>query len=163
MNTQPEQRLVECDLVFASARAALEALCCGCAVVVCDARGVAGLVTSQSGEPLRAKNFGLRSLVDAVSVERLDRRGAAWYDADDAMAVSARARSEADLDSLLDRRFEALYAEVLTGARQPDLSSEAHEKARTRFLHEHLPRETRPRRSGASSGNARRSRSGFNG
>ena len=38
----PEAVLVEADLVFASARAALEALCAGCVVVVCDERGVAG-------------------------------------------------------------------------------------------------------------------------
>jgi glycosyltransferase involved in cell wall biosynthesis len=137
-STQPEQLLVECDLVFASARAALESLCCGCAVIVCDARGIAGFVTSENYAALRARNFGLRSLVDTVSVERLVAE-VQRYDRDEAMAVSARARAEADLDTLLDR-FEALYAEVLTGGRRPDMSAEAHAKARTRFLHEHLPR-----------------------
>ena len=41
----PEQEMVKFDLVFTSARGALEALCCGCAVIVCDGRGLAGLVT----------------------------------------------------------------------------------------------------------------------
>lgn len=44
----PERELVNVDLVFATARAALEALCCGCAVVVCDYRGMAGMVTSRN-------------------------------------------------------------------------------------------------------------------
>src|SRR5262249_17806309 len=56
----PEQELVEYDIVFASARAALEAICCGCAVVACDPRGSAGLVTPQNFAALRAQNFGLR-------------------------------------------------------------------------------------------------------
>lgn len=138
-STRPELQLAEADLVFASARAALEALCCGCAVVVCDARGMAGLVTPANYASLRAKNFGLRSLVDAVSVDRLV-AAARRYDRGDAMDVSAHARTDADLERLLDR-FEALYAEVLTGARRPVLGAEAQEKARTRFLHEFLPRD----------------------
>src|SRR5262249_13929788 len=45
----------------------------------------------------------------------------------------------ADLEKLIDR-FENLYAEVLTGARRPYISPEAHEHAVARFLHEYLPR-----------------------
>jgi len=43
---QDPRILADADVVFASARAALEALCCGCAVVVGDYRGMASLVTS---------------------------------------------------------------------------------------------------------------------
>src|SRR6202158_1838063 len=68
--SHPEQELVKFDLVFASARGALEALCCGCAVIVCDYRGVAGLVTSHSFAALRTRNFGLRCLSDDVTVDR---------------------------------------------------------------------------------------------
>jgi len=134
----PEQELVNFDLVFASARAALEAMCCGCAVVACDFRGIAGLVTSRNFDKLRAMNFGVRCLSDPITVDRCVRE-IGGYDPEDASLVAQRARSDADLEKLIDR-FENLYAEVLTGARRPYISPEAHEHAVARFLHEYLPR-----------------------
>src|ERR1051326_5805441 len=65
----PEHELVDFDLVFASARAALEAMCCGCAVIACDSRGSAGLVTPKNFDLLRAQNFGLRCLHEAATVD----------------------------------------------------------------------------------------------
>src|SRR5262249_35460286 len=61
------------------------------------------------------------------------------YDHLDASAVCARARTEADLEKLLDQ-FEVLYAEVLTGARRPLVPNGAHEDSIARFLHDYLPR-----------------------
>jgi hypothetical protein len=138
VHPHPEQALVGFDLVFASARAALEALCCGCAVIVCDTRGIAGLVTSRNFDSMRAGNFGLRCLGDAVTVERCVRDAGA-YDRADASRVAERARDEADLERLLDR-FERLYADLLTGSRRPLIDQTAHEHAAARFLHENLPR-----------------------
>jgi glycosyltransferase involved in cell wall biosynthesis len=134
----PEQELVNFDLVFASARAALEAMCCGCAVIACDHRGIAGLVTSRNFDKLRTLNFGLRCLSDPVTVDRCIRE-IGGYDATDASLVTQRARDDADLEKLLDN-FENLYADVLTGARRPRMSQDAHEQAVARFLHEYLPR-----------------------
>jgi hypothetical protein len=134
----PEQELVNFDLVFASARAALEAMCCGCAVIACDHRGIAGLVTSHNFDKWRTMNFGLRCLSDPVTVERCIRE-IGGYDPTDASAVAQQARDDADLEKLLDD-FENLYAEVLTGARRPRMSRDAHERAVAGFLHEYLPR-----------------------
>lgn len=67
----PERELIGYDLVFATARMALEALCAGCAVVVCDSRGLADLVTQANFADLRRLNFGLRALTRPVSVESL--------------------------------------------------------------------------------------------
>ena len=134
----PEQELVNFDLVFASARAALEALCCGCAVIVCDHRGFAGLVTSQNFDLLRAMNFGLRCLGEAVTIDRCVQE-IGRYDAADALLVTERARHDANLEHLLDA-FETLYVEVLTGDRRPNITPDAHERAVARFLHENLPR-----------------------
>jgi len=134
----PEQELVKYDLVFGSARAALEALCCGCAVVVCDSRGLAGLVTSDNFEALRARNFGLRTLWEPVTVERCIEE-IRRYDRRDAIGVSQQARQEADLEKLLDE-FERLYADVLEGPRRPRITPQARERAMARFLFENLPR-----------------------
>jgi hypothetical protein len=138
ISTLPEHELIQADLVFGSARAALEGLCCGCAVIVCDGRGMAGLVTSQNYAGLRARNFGLRCLAEPVTVDRCLAE-IARYDAGDAAAVGQRARREADLEMLLDA-FEALYEDVLSGPRRPHITAEAHARAITRFLHDNLPR-----------------------
>jgi hypothetical protein len=138
ISTAPEQELVHYDLVFASARSALEALCCGCAVIVCDYRGFAGFVTSRNFEWLRAANFGLRCLTEPITVDRCVQE-IGLYDPDDASRVADVARADADLNKLLDK-FEQLYDEVLTGARRPSITSETREHAVARFLHENLPR-----------------------
>jgi glycosyltransferase involved in cell wall biosynthesis len=138
MIANPEEELVQFDLVFACARAALEALCCGCAVVVCDPRGIAGLVTSENFSMFRERNFGLRSLAAPVTVERLI-ENIQRYDRVDADAVCVRARRDADLEKLLDD-FEKLYAEVISGARRPFFAQGAHETAVAQFLHDYLPR-----------------------
>jgi hypothetical protein len=134
----PEHAMVEFDLVFASARGALEALCCGCAVIVCDGRGLAGLVTSRNYHALRAQNFGLRSLNEPVAVDRCVEE-IARYDRDDAAMVAGLARRDADLELALDE-IEKLYAEVRSGARRPSFDQAEHGRAVTRFLNEHLPR-----------------------
>ena len=51
--SRPEDLLPAYDLVFAKARAALEALAVGAAVIVCDAAGLAGRVTTSNLERLR--------------------------------------------------------------------------------------------------------------
>jgi hypothetical protein len=131
----PEQVLAQADVVFATARMALEALCAGCAVVVCDARGLAGLVTSENFSTLRRLNFGLRALVRPVTVEairgELDR-----YDAEDAARVAARAREDADFERMLDRLM-AHYEAVM--ALPPPDPAEIHAAAMA-FLTRALPR-----------------------
>jgi hypothetical protein len=134
----PERHLVECDLVFASARVALEALCCGCAVIACDARGTAGLVTTENFAALRARNFGVRSLTGAITVEGLVEQ-VRRYDCDDARRVAEQARREADLERQLDA-LEALYAQVIAAAAAAPVSREAHDAAVGRFLQAYLPR-----------------------
>jgi len=131
----PEQELVRYDLVFATARMALEALCAGCAVVVCDSRGLADMVTSANFADLRRLNFGLRSLTRTLDVAALcaaiDR-----YDPVDAEKVVQTARREADLEPMLDR-LEAVYREVM---RAPPPDPAAVRAATLSFLRAALPR-----------------------
>jgi hypothetical protein len=134
----PEQELVKFDLVFGSARAALEGLCCGCAVIACDTRGIAGLVTSSNFDALRAKNFGLRTLGEPVTVDRCIKE-IRRYDRTDAINVSEKARRVADLERLLDA-WEKLHADVVERFHGSPIAPEAHSNAMARFLHENLPR-----------------------
>ena len=138
MSATPERELVQYDLVFASARAALEAMCCGCAVIVCDARGFCGLVSPDNFKSLRAMNFGLRCLTKPTTVDRCLEE-IARYDRDDALQVVARAREDGDLEKLIDK-YEQLYKDVIGGARRPAITGEARKRAEARFLHDYLPR-----------------------
>ena len=107
---RPEEVLPRYDLVFAKARCAIEALAAGCAVIVCDALGLAGLVTTTSVEAMRQLNFGARTLrraIDAAAIGgEIDR-----YDPADAAAVCDRIRRSADSDLVADQ-FIALYDEL---------------------------------------------------
>jgi hypothetical protein len=114
----PEQVLPAYDLVFAKARAAMEAMAVGCAVVVCDYRGLAGLVTTENFPPLRRLNFGARSLRHAHDVASLVRE-IQGYDPAEATRVSAMMRRVGGLDALAADLID-LYEEVIAyHARHP--------------------------------------------
>lgn len=134
----PEAELVNYDLVFATARSALEAMCAGCAVIVCDARGMAGLVTPENFDQLRETNFGLRALVHDVGplriAEELDR-----YSATEAGVVSARVREEASFEPTLDH-YIGLYEHAIERAAEHPWTDEEHRTAVASFLFGALPR-----------------------
>ena len=79
-------RLQKYDIVFATGRMALEALASGCAVVVCDERGIAGLVTSDVVDLWRRHNFGQRLLDRPTTIARLLSE-IARYNSEDARKV----------------------------------------------------------------------------
>ena len=60
VSDRPDQLLKNYDLVFATGRSAIEALAVGCAVVVCDQNGFAGMVTPARLEIYRELNFAYR-------------------------------------------------------------------------------------------------------
>lgn len=108
---RPEELLPRYDLVFGKARCALEAMASGAAVIVCDERGLSGMVTSGDLPAARQLNFGARTLQRPITVENIlheiDR-----YDPADAARVSAEIRASADVD-LLAGEFIELYEELI--------------------------------------------------
>jgi hypothetical protein len=132
----PEFELVRYDLVFATARMALEAICAGCAVIVCDSRGLAGMVSTDNLSRLRSLNFGLRSLVHPVTVDSLsgeiDR-----YDPADAARVAEIVRAMSGLEATLDY-LEQLYHRAMAAPRPSDGDVRA---ATLQFLQQALPRQ----------------------
>jgi hypothetical protein len=101
---RPEETLGSYDIVFAKARAALEAAAVGAAVVLCDVAGAGPMVTTDNVAVLRRQNFGMRALRETASVDWMVRE-ISRYDADDAAAVSRHVRDhgghEAQIDQLL--------------------------------------------------------------
>lgn len=129
----PEALLGDYDLVFAKARAAIEALAIGTAVVLCDAIGTGPMVTSANFDALRACNFGIRALRGPLTADALAAE-VRRYDAADATAVSRRVRAEAGRDAAVDE-IVVLYREVLAEhAAQPAPYPDAERAAAARYL-----------------------------
>ncbi len=108
---RPQDVLGQYDIVFAKAKAALEAAAIGTSVVLADAIGLGPMVTTQNFAELRPLNFGIRTLRTAPSVEAVARE-LARYDPADAAAVSRRVRETAGHDTLVDELLD-LYTQVL--------------------------------------------------
>lgn len=109
----PEQELAKYDIVFAKGRCALEALAVGCAVVVCDARGLGPMVTASEMTRLRRANFGRKLLTAPVTSEAIAQRILA-YNATDANEAASWVRSQSDLNTVVDS-LEQVYRRVLSG------------------------------------------------
>jgi hypothetical protein len=128
---EPEKLLGQYDLVFAKARAAIEALAVGAAVIVCDFDGVGPLVSTANVEGLRALNFGYRAQTEPhgvdVLLQQIDR-----YDPDDARAVSTHIRATASLELAVDG-IERAYRQAL--AAQVVLPPDVELRAAADYLH----------------------------
>jgi hypothetical protein len=132
----PEALFPMYDLVFSSALSALEAIASGCATIVCDGRGLAGMVNLESAERWRPFNFGVRTLTRTVTagsvIDAIDR-----YDARSAREVTAFVRKSAAMADLVDR-YIGLYGECIATA--PSMSRDAHDSAVALHLQTWRPR-----------------------
>lgn len=135
---RPEDALGSYDLVFAKARAALEAAAVGTAVVLCDVAGTGPMVTTGNLGALRRLNFGMRALRDAPAPETIGRE-IARYDAADAAAVSREVRNLAGDEALLDQLL-ALYAEAIAESRTREIDPAAEYRAAAAYLRRLSPK-----------------------
>ena len=108
---RPEEVLGQYDIVFAKAKAAIEAMAVGAAVVLCDYDGVGPMVTADGLDGLRPLNFGFEALREPLHPESLLRQ-IARYDVKDAAEVRDRIRATAGLDGAIDRLI-GIYKEVI--------------------------------------------------
>jgi hypothetical protein len=128
----PETLLPAYDLVFASGRAALEALAVGSAVVVCNNSALAGLVTTKDVERMRRFNFGFRILQHPLTEDDL-RQEIERYDRGDAAAVSEAVRTAAGLDTMVDR-YEVIYRDAMADQRADPVGPLQEAQAEGRYL-----------------------------
>lgn len=80
---------------------AIEAATVGCSVIVCDARGFAGRLSTENMEHWRDWNFGVGLLAQPTTIENVT-QAISEYDADDAHGVMLYMRSVAGLDAYID-------------------------------------------------------------
>jgi glycosyltransferase involved in cell wall biosynthesis len=134
MSDQLERILPRYAIVFATARMALEAAAVGCAVVVVDGRGFAGMLRTENLNAWRRLNFGAGLLTAPVTAAALDAAIAA-YDAADAAEVCRRLRSDASADDYA-AAYVQLYTQAMGEAVAPDSSLAA---ATAAWLEDLLP------------------------
>lgn len=111
---KPEEILSRQDLVFATGRSAIESACAGAAVILADARGIAGMVTRRNFRALRKANFGSLALIHRMNPANVIRE-IERYDPEDAAEVTRLVRQDADLDSATDRMESLLQAAAAAG------------------------------------------------
>lgn len=123
---RPELLLTRYDLVFAKARAALEAMAVGTAVITCDAAGVGSMVSTRNVQTLRPLNFGIKCLQNPITAKvvagELER-----YDSEDAARVSDFIRNDAGCDAVFDQ-FVEIYRQVISEQKEasdPDLVADS--------------------------------------
>ena len=113
-----EAILPQYDVVFATARMALEAAAVGCAVIVADGRGVRGMLTSDAWPEWRLQNLGARLLAEPVTSDALIKALDA-YDPKDAAQVTRQVRADADLTdyvAAMTRLYHAAIEEGVTAS-----------------------------------------------
>lgn len=136
---RPEDVLGNYDLVFARARAALEAMAIGTAVITCDFPGLGGFVTLERFDEWRRLNFGFRCLRRPLETDAI-RGEIRAYDPGMAAAVSQRVRREAGLDAAI-QRIVKLYTEVIEEWRaMPAADPMAENAATAAYLQQLEPR-----------------------
>ena len=136
---RPEEVIGEFDLVFAKAKAALEAMSVGTAVILCDVAGAGPMVTSHNVEQLRPLNFGVRTLRRPLDPDYL-RTQIELYDPDDAQQVSRIIRENAGIDTMADQLC-AIYADVIAEWNDRASRSTGEEsRAASRYLQSVAPR-----------------------
>ncbi len=108
---RPEEILGRYDIVFAKAKAAMEAMAVGTAVVLCDFSGVGPMVTAAEFEGLRSRNFGFEALHASLKARNVLCQ-ILRYDAREAARVRDLLRGSAGLDQA-SKRIVGLYDDII--------------------------------------------------
>jgi hypothetical protein len=123
MIEQPEELFAQADIVFATARTALEASAAGAGVVVCDARGCAGFLTRANAQAWLPQNLGAAVLSHPCDTAHVSAAIAAWS-REEATAASMLVQKRRALEGTIDR-LETIYADMLAASPQDDVAADA--------------------------------------
>ena len=102
----PEKYLADYDIIFAKAKAAMESITTGAGVIICDFRGLAGMVTSKNVEHYRKFNFGMKLMQNTATVENIIDE-IKKYNAKDIETVSKTIRKQIDIHIVIDQLLDS--------------------------------------------------------
>lgn len=128
--------LQQYDIVFATARMALEAAACGCSVIICDHRGYAGNLNTDNWDDWYQYNLGRGILKESISEEKV-KKAILDYSKEDLTRLAQKVRSETSLDNKIDI-YEQLYKDIIN-FQSNEMSSQADANNFSEFLEEFLP------------------------
>lgn len=111
VSTRLEGVFAEADLVFASGRSALEAMACGCPVMLTEGGRTAGLITPANVEALADLNFGTATMPHRLTAERID-EAIRTRDAGEAGALAEWVRGNRSLAGQIER-LEQVYRQLV--------------------------------------------------
>lgn len=109
--SQPEQYINGYDIVFAKAKCAIESIATGAAIILCDTRGLGGMVTTKNVAQFKDWNFGMKLLNQPITVERILNE-ISTYNAFDAKNVTEYVRTNCTLQQSV-KKFLQLYKQIL--------------------------------------------------
>src|SRR5688572_3907627 len=98
----PENQLGKYDIVFAKAKAAMEAIATGASVIACDFKGLGSMVSTGNYKHYRKYNFGMKILDRPITKELLEKE-IRNYDPAEARQVAELIRQDADLSIYMDK------------------------------------------------------------
>ena len=108
----PENIIADYDIVFAKAKAGIEALSTGASLIVCDFMGLAGMVLTENVERYRNYNFGMKLMTKPVTTDSiLDELKK--YDSKDTLFVSTYVRQNSNFTSIVTQ-LEELYLDTIS-------------------------------------------------
>jgi hypothetical protein len=110
--SNPQDTLVNYDIVFAKGKAAIEALASGAALIVCDFRGLGAMVLPENYDFFRKNNFGMNSMTHPIEVDRLCQE-IEKFDAQKISLVTSRIRGDADFNTYVDNLLQ-IYQKAIS-------------------------------------------------
>ncbi len=137
MTAHPERTLPDYDIVMASGRSAIDAMACGCAVIVIGRNTAAELVRPQNFQRWREVNFSAAANLPPPSPEAIATQ-LALFDADEVAEVAQRLRQEADANLMIDQMI-ATYTMVIGEHQQQAEDPAAEMAAMATYLRKLVP------------------------
>jgi len=134
---QPEVVLPQYDIVMASGRSAIDAMACGCAVVVLGRSSCTEMVRPANFDRWRAVNFSAAANLPPPKAEAIAAE-LARFQPDDVREVTRRIRDEADSNRMVDRLVE-IYHEVIQRHRDQPPDEAAEMRAMANYLRQLVP------------------------
>jgi hypothetical protein len=133
----PEKVLPSYDIVFASGLSAIEALACGCAVIVLGRTSCGEMVQPENFDRFRGINFSLANNSPPPSVARIEAE-LARYSPQSCAVVTERLRDEADFSKSMAKLVE-IYERVIDQHRARPIDMRAESLAVSRYLRRIVP------------------------